>query len=88
MLSLPGPLLAVERHEQHLVSPAAAATTGATELLDAFVIGEGEEVLVELLDVVVGAGSMPDAQPSFVRWPIAGLYIPSYIEQNMLKMGD
>lgn len=56
-----------------------------SEFIDAFVIGDGEEAVVEIVDAYKRAGSRePDARKSLLRElaKIRGVYVPSLYEVN------
>jgi radical SAM family uncharacterized protein len=88
MLDLGGiPLLAAERDEHHPLVVAGGHATFNPEPMapyfDALVIGDGEEVLIELLEAVAHARTAPSLKRSLLLRrlsAIPGVYVPSLYE--------
>jgi len=95
MLDLGGiPLLAAERREQDPLviggGPCAFNPEPLTDFFDLFVIGEGEEVILELLAAVAKAkeGGRPDRrQLLHMLAQIPGVYVPSFYKMSYLPGG-
>ncbi|MGD8814626.1 MAG: TIGR03960 family B12-binding radical SAM protein [Anaerolineales bacterium] len=94
MLDLAGiPLRAVERDQHHpLVIAGGHATFNPepmTDFIDAFVIGEGEEVLLEIACFYRDWKSDPSSRQELLRnlAKIRGVYVPSLYQVNYHKDG-
>ncbi|MDY7042248.1 MAG: TIGR03960 family B12-binding radical SAM protein, partial [Chloroflexota bacterium] len=94
MLDLAGlPVLAAERGERWpLVIGGGGGTVNAEPLadfFDAFVIGDGEEVILEVLDACARAKESGAGKPALLRAlaGIAGLYVPSLYQVTYLDDG-
>jgi radical SAM family uncharacterized protein len=86
------PLLAAERADDDALVIAGGNCVYCPEpmadFFDLFVIGEGEEVLEELLDAVKATRGLPRAERLRLLARIQGIYVPSLYEAEYLENGQ
>ena len=93
MLDLAGlPVLASERHDWPLViagGPTAYNPEPLSDFIDLFVIGEGEEVLLDLLALVEQVKNSGGSKEELLNRAVSidGIYIPSFYDISYHKTG-
>ncbi|MFQ6041556.1 MAG: TIGR03960 family B12-binding radical SAM protein, partial [Candidatus Poribacteria bacterium] len=92
MLDLAGiPLLASERTDEHPIiiagGPCAFNPEPLAEFIDAFLIGEGEEAVLEMVEALRAAKSKTRVKKLEALEEIEGVYAPSFYETTTLGDG-
>ncbi len=85
------PVLAKDREAQHPIviggGPVCANPEPFADFFDALVIGDGEEVLLEILDLVQGCRGVPRPDLLMQMAQLDGVYVPSLYEVQYASQG-
>ncbi len=92
MLDLAGiPLRSVDRDERHPIiiagGPCVFNPEPLADFIDAFVIGDGEEVIVEIVEVMRGTKDRPRDERLRALAQVEGVYVPMMFETATLTDG-